>query len=201
MDVTRLVLLGAALAAAAAVLAPSSAVADPPTLRNAVANGGFERPLVALGSSHPFPVIRGWRLAFGPDIEIQNHVAGDPESGRQFVELDSDASSGIWQRVPTRPGRLYRLQLFFSPRPGISAAENVLVVHWRGLVVGRISADGRGLTNTAWRMYAFKVRAIRTSTRIELADGGISNSVGTEVDAVSVTPWRGHPFGGSTSNR
>jgi hypothetical protein len=197
--VARLVLLGAALAAAAAALAPSSAAADPPTLRNAVVNGGFERPLVPLGTSHPFPVIRGWRLAFGPDIEIQNRVAGDPESGRQFVELDSDASSGIWQRVPTRPGRLYRLQLFFSPRPGTSAAENVLVVHWRRFVVGRISADGRGLRNTAWRMYAFKVRATRTSTRIELADGGISDSVGTEVDAVSVTPWRGHPFGGSSS--
>jgi hypothetical protein len=97
--------------------------------------------------------------------------------------------------VPTRPGRLYRLQLYFSPRPGTSAAENVLVVHWRKLVVGRISADGRGLRNTDWKMYAFKVRAIRTSTRIELADGGISDSVGTYVDAVSLTPWRGHPFG------
>jgi hypothetical protein len=189
------VLLGAAFAAAALTVAPTSATADPPTLRNVVVNGSFERPLVPVGSSHPFPAIRGWRLAFGPDIEIQNHVAGDPARGRQFVELDSDASSGIWQTVPTRPGRLYRLQLFFSPRPGTSAAENVLVVHWGRLVIGRISADGRGLTNTNWKMYAFKVRAIRTSTRIELADGGISDSVGTDVDGVSLTLWRGHPTG------
>lgn len=186
-------LLGAALAAALTV-APASATAAPPTLRNVVVNGSFERPLVPARSSHPFPAIRGWRLAFGPDIEIQNHVAGDPARGRQFVELDSDASSGIWQKVPTRPGRLYRLQLFFSPRPGTSAAENILIVHWGRFVIGRISADGRGLTNTDWQMYAFKVRAIRTSTRIELADGGISDSVGTYVDAVSLTPWRGHPF-------
>jgi hypothetical protein len=59
-------------------------------------------------------------------------------------------------------------------------------------VIARISADGRGLTNTEWKVYAFKVRAIRTSTRIELADGGISDSVGTYVDGVSLTPWRGH---------
>jgi hypothetical protein len=188
-------LLAAAVAAAALAVAPAAATADPPVLPNAVVNGGFERPLVPAGTTHPFPAIRGWRLAFGPDIEIQNHAAGDPARGRQFAELDSDASSGIWQKVRTRPGRLYRLQLFFSPRPGTSAAENVLIVHWRRFVVGRISADGRGLTNTAWRMYAFKVRAIRTSTRIELADGGISDSVGTYVDRVSLTPWRGHPYG------
>jgi hypothetical protein len=188
-------LLGAALAAAVlAVAAPATAAGAPPPLRNAVVNGSFERPLVPVGSTAPFPSIRGWRLAFGPDIEIQNHVVGDPARGHQFVELDSDASSGIWQKAPTRPGRLYRLQLFFSPRPGTSAAENVLVVHWRKLVIARISADGRGLTNTSWKMYAFKVRAIRTSTRIELADGGISDSVGTYVDGVSLTPWRGHPW-------
>jgi hypothetical protein len=186
----------AAVAAAVLVAAPAGASAAPPSLRNAVVNGSFERPVVPVGRTQPFPAIRGWRLAFGPDIEIQNHAAGDPARGRQFVELDSDASSGIWQKVPTRPGRLYRLQLFFSPRPGTSAAENVLVVHWRRLVVATITADGRGLRNTAWKMYAFKVRALRTTTRIELADGGISDSVGTYVDGVSLTPWRGHPWPG-----
>jgi hypothetical protein len=185
--------LGSAFAVAALVLAPASASADPPTLPNLVVNGSFERPLVPVGTTHPFPAIRGWRLAFGPDIEIQDRAAGDPARGRQFAELDSDASSGIRQKVSTRPGRLYRLQLFFSPRPGTSAAENVLIVHWRRFVIGRISADGRGLRNTAWRMYAFKVRAIRTRTRIELADGGISDSVGTYVDGVTLTLWRGHP--------
>ena len=171
-----------------------SSTAAPPPLKNVVVNGSFERPFVAARSTHPFPAIPGWRLAFGPDIEIQNHVVGDPARGRQFVELDSDASSGIWQKVPTTPGRLYRLQVYFSPRPGTSAAENILVVHWRRFVIGTISANGIGLRNTSWRMYAFKVRAIRTSTRIELADAGISDSVGTYVDAVSLTPWRGHPW-------
>ena len=187
-------LLGAAFAAVILAVAPATAAAAPPPLPNVVVNGGFERPLVTPRSTHPFPAIRGWRLAFGPDIEIQNHAAGDPFRGRQFVELDSDASSGIWQKVPTQPGRLYRLQVFFSPRPGTSASENILVVHWRRFVIGTISANGLGLRNTSWRMYAFKVRAIRTTTRIELADGGISDSVGTYVDAVSLTRWRGHPW-------
>jgi hypothetical protein len=186
-------LLGAAVATAAFAAAPASAPGAPPPLPNLVVNGSFERPVIPSGSTHPFPSIRGWRLAFGPDIEIQNHAAGAPARGQQFVELDSDASSGIWQKVATRPGRLYRLQLYFSPRPGTSAAENVLVVHWRKLVVARISADGRRLRDTDWKMYAFKVRAIHAKTRIELADGGISDSVGTYVDRVTVTPWRGYP--------
>ena len=187
-------LLGTAFAAVALTVVPASATAAPPPLKNVVVNGSFERPRVAARSTHPFPAIPGWRLVFGPDIEIQNHVLGGPARGTQFVELDSDASSGIWQKVPTTPGRLYRLQVYFSPRPGTSAAENILVVHWRRYVIGTISANGLGLRNTHWTMYAFKVRAIRTSTRIELADGGISDSVGTFVDGVSLTPWRGHPW-------
>ena len=185
--------IGAMVAAVGALGTSSIASAAPPPLPNLVRNGSFERPLTTVGSSHPFAAIPGWQLAFGPDIEIQNHVAGDPQAGSQFVELDSNASSGIRQVVPTRPNRLYRLQFFFSPRPGTSAAENVLVVKWRGRVVATITADGRGSTATDWHAFAFKVRATGTATGIEFDDAGISDSVGTYIDAVSVTRWRGHP--------
>ena len=173
------------------------AAAAPPPVTNLVRNGSFEHPLVRIHSSFPFASIPGWQLAFGPNIEIQNHVAGDPAVGNQFVELDSDASSGIYQRVPTRPHRPYRIQFFFSPRPGTSAAENVLVVKWHRRVVATLTADGRGLTNASWRLYAFKVRPSGgRTTRLEFDDGGISDSVGTYVDGVSVSRWRGHPTAG-----
>jgi hypothetical protein len=184
----------AALAAAASLVAGAPpASATPPRLPNLLTNGGFEHPRVAAGSSHPFASIPGWHLAFGPDIELQNHVAGEPAAGSQFAELDSDRSSGIFQRVRTEPGRLYRLQLFASARPGTSAAENVLVVRWHRRVVARIVLDGSGLTHTDWHAYAFKLRATGRRTRLELDDAGISDSVGTYVDAVKVTFWRGHP--------
>ena len=184
----------AVLAAAATLLAGAPpASAKPPRLPNLLRNGGFEHPRVAVGLSHPFAAIPGWRLAFGPDIELQNHVAGDPAAGRQLAELDSDRSSGIFQRVRTEPGRLYRLQLSASARPGTSAAENVLIVKWHRRVVARIVLDGRGRTHTDWHDYAFKLRATGRRTRLELDDAGISDSVGTYVDAVKVTLWRGHP--------
>jgi hypothetical protein len=56
-----------------------------------------------------------------------------------------------------------------------------------------VSASGLGLSDTRWRLVAVKVRAARTATRLEFADAGISDSVGTELDGVSVTRWRGHP--------
>jgi hypothetical protein len=189
----RVGLAAGVVSVAIVLVGAANAAGKPPTLPNHVRNGSFERPLVQFQRSHSFPSIPGWQLAFGPDIELQNHVAGDPAAGSQLLELDSDASSGIFQRVPTTPGRLYRIQLLFSPRPGASRAENVLIVRWHGRQVARVSADGRGLRDTAWRMEAFKVRATGRSTRLELDDGGISDSVGTYVDAVKVTLWRGHP--------
>ena len=186
---------GVIVATGAFVGSGHDAAAKPPRLPNLVRHGSFERPRVPPGSSHSFPSIPGWRLAFGPSIEIQNRVAGDPAVGDQLVELDSDASSGIYQRVPTRAGRLYRLQFAFSPRPGTAADQTVLVVKWHRQVVARISASGRGLRDTDWRSYAFKVRATRPSTRLEFDDGGISDSVGTHLDGVVVIRWRGHPTG------
>jgi hypothetical protein len=196
---TRLHLSAVAVAAAITVFATggSMAAAAPPPLPNLVRNGSFEHPRIRAGSTAAFASIPGWRLAFGPAIEIQNHVAGAAAVGDQLVELDSDASSGIYQRIPTRPNRLYRIQFFFSPRPGTSAAENVLVVKWHRRVVATLRADGTGLADTDWRMYAIKVRATGRTTRLELDDAGISDSVGTLIDGVTVTRWRGHPTGGA----
>jgi hypothetical protein len=156
-------------------------------------NGSFEHPGIPVGSSRPFASIPGWHLAYGPVIELQNHVAGAPAYGHQLVELDSDASTGIFQRFHTEAGRLYRLQFVASPRPGTSRRENVLVVKWHRQVVARIVLNGRGLSQTEWHTYAFKVRAAGPRTRLEFGDRGKSDSIGTFLDGVKVTPWRGHP--------
>jgi hypothetical protein len=189
----RLVVLGIVAAVLGLTAGGARAFAAPPRLPNLLTNGGFEHPRVAAGTSHPFPSIPGWHLAFGPDIELQNHVAGAPAVGEQFAELDSDASSGIVQRVPTTPGRLYRIEFFASARPGTSSAENRLIVKWHRHVIARIVLSGRGLTQTDWHAYAFKVRAPGRRARLEFDDAGISDSVGTYLDGVRVTRWRGHP--------
>ena len=189
----RLVVIGMLVAAVGLTVASAPASAAPPLLPNMLTNGGFEHPRIPAGSSRPFASIPGWHLAFGPDIELQNHVAGAPASGDQHAELDADASSGIFQPARTEPGRLYRLQFFASARPGTSSAENVLVVRWHRHVLARIVLNGRGLANTEWHAYAFKVRATGRRTRLQFADAGVSDSVGTYLDGVKLTFWRGHP--------
>jgi hypothetical protein len=189
----RLVVPGILVAVLGLWIGAARAAADPPRLPNLLTNGSFERPAVASGRSHPFASIPGWHLAYGPDIELQNHVAGAPALGDQLAELDSDASSGIFQRVHTQAGRLYRLQLSASARPGTSRAENVLVVKWHRRVLARIVLDGRGHSQTEWHAYAFKVRATARRTRLEFDDRGVSDSLGTYLDGVKVTLWRGHP--------
>src|SRR5262245_73711 len=126
--------LFASLAAAASLASP--AVAD-----ELVVNGGFESPALEPGSWDVFGEIRGWHTASGPGIEIQNRVAGEPASGDQHVELDSHASSAMYQILDTVPGATYLVTYRVSARPGTDAADNRLEVLWNGAVIDRFAAD------------------------------------------------------------
>jgi hypothetical protein len=189
----RLVLPGILVAAIGLWVGPARAVASPPPLPNLLTNGSFEHPHVAAGSSHPFPSIPGWHLAYGPSFELQDLLVGPAAAGDQYAELDSDASTGIFQRVHTHADRNYRLEFCASPRPGTPPSENVLVVRWHSHKLARIVMDGRHHAHTDWHGYAFKVQATDGRTRLQFNDRGTSDSVGTLLDAVRVTRWRGHP--------
>lgn len=153
-----------------------------------VVNGSFEEPQLAPGTWFTLQSILGWRLASGHSIEIQNHVAGEPADGNQLVELDSYASSAIYQDIPTVPGATYRLSLSFSPRPGRSASDNVLEIYWDGRFLDSQSRPGDSLSNTRWTRLSYMVTAASSLTRLELRDVGVSNGYGTYVDAVSLQP-------------
>ena len=120
--------LGAALMVGVGWLAAvGTAVASP----NLMVNGSFETPNIPAGRFGIFPAIPGWSHQPRPGttssgIEIQDHVAGAPAAGAgdQFVELDSDGPSRIFQDVATSPGSTYRLTFLYSARPGTAAIEN-----------------------------------------------------------------------------
>ena len=114
-------------------------------------------------------------------------MAGSPFRGNQHVELDSFVATAIAQEVPTQPGRIYELRFAFSPRPGRSAADNILRVRWNSVQVTVLSAEGRGLVDTVWTDYTFPVKGgPGTTTTLTFEDLGASNTYGTYVDAVSV---------------
>ena len=154
-----------------------------------VVNGSFEDPSVQPGSFSIFSSISGWTATSqGCGIEIQNHVAGSPAvgDGNQFMELDSDCSSTVEQTLTTVSGVTYNVQFDFSPRPGVP--DNHVQVKWNGAAIANLTADGTGLPDTQWAPYSFTVTATSTSTTLSFADLSASNSLGTYIDNVRVTP-------------
>lgn len=148
-------------------------------------NGSFEKPELSQGAWAISASIDGWRTVNGPGIEVQNRAAGAPLDGQQLAELDSHASSTIAQDVRTVPGQRYLLRVAVSPRPGTNADDNIVGIRWGGNVVDTISA-GASPSNTMWQRRHYVVEARERTTTLELFDAGVSNSVGSYVDTVSL---------------
>lgn len=158
---------------------------------NLVVNGSFESPDVPTGRFGLFSSIPGWSFqprtgATSTGIEIQDHVAGAPApgAGNQFVELDSNGSTRIFQDVTTSPGSTYRLTFLYSPRPGTAAADNRFSV-----TAGPATAEFGPLTSgaqTIWSNAAVSFVATAASSQIAFLDLGPSNGLGAYVDLVSV---------------
>ena len=123
-----------------------------------------------------------------PGLEIQAGYANwTPASGHQFTELDSYAAVKIWQDIATIPGKVYELSYAFSARPDTALTNNVLEASAGGNVLATHSADGSGLTNTAWATYTNSFTASEVTTRIQFSDLGTpSDSLGTFLDATSL---------------
>ena len=172
------------IALALAALLPLAAHAN----TNLVQDGSFESPALAYGSWANVGNVAGpWQSDSGSGIEIQNNVAGSAEDGLQFVEPDSNSNSNIFQILGTTAGQEYQLSFWYSARPGISAASNGLYASWGGQLVTQVDPDGTGLSNTNWQHFTTFVTATGGSTRLEFGAQGVSDSLGTYLDNVSVT--------------
>jgi hypothetical protein len=168
---------------ALAVAMSLGVLTTPASLADIVVNGSFEEPKTK--GWKIYKSIPGWNTSAGAGIEIQHRVAGAPQNGNQLVELDSRNNTAIYQNITTEPGKAYRLTFYFSPRPRTKAGDNKLRVSWGGRVVANLDA-GAGGSKTAWKKYSYAVGACQKATRLEFKDMGISNSLGTYIDNVSV---------------
>ena len=131
--------------------------------------------------------------------EYHENVLGPAQHGDQYAELDSDwfgpsspvsgepALVRIYQNVATTPGTQYKLHYWYSPRPKVGAANNVLKVRINGSEVASHSADGGG--TTSWTEYTYTFVATGNSTKIEFAGAGPADSLGTFLDSVKLHPF------------
>jgi len=174
---------------------------------NLIVNGSFETPNVPTGGFGIFASIPGWSHQARPGttssgIEIQDHTAGAPAAGAgdQFVELDSNGPSRIFQDVSTSPGSTYRLTFIYSPRPGTAAAEN----HFH-VTAGPATADFgplAGGAQTSWAPATLDFVATAASSRVEFLDLSPeqpSGGVGAYVDLVAVVLINSPPQCGSVA--
>ena len=182
---------------------------------NLVSNGGFENPEVTNSAQWEiFPSgTTGlvweveWEGGSGtyqgetrPDpalAEYHEGVLGSAYEGKQYAELDSDwfgpqdplnnepASVRIWQDISTVAGGVYQVSFAFAPRPNTDSGENQLEFVWDGTVKAIVS-DSAGSGPIDWDVKTYEVTASGATTRIEFADKGDANSLGTFIDDVKV---------------
>jgi hypothetical protein len=193
--------LGGALVAAVAASGPAAAAP------NLIVNGSFEQPNLPTPGFGIFPSIPGWSHqaragTTSSGIEVQDHVAGLPAAGAgdQFVELDSDGPSRVFQDVATSAGSTYRLSFLYSPRPGTPAADNIFQVSAgpASAVLGPLASAGQ----TQWKTATLDFVATATSSRVEYLDLGPeqpSGGVGAYIDLVSVELINSPPACGSVA--
>ncbi len=113
--------------------------------------------------------------------------AGTAFDGSTFAELDVAANSGISQTVGTLVGQWYRLSFEYSNRTGTEVSTNGLA--WS---FGSASGDAPALARNSsgdnqWQLYSTMIQATSTQTTLKIWATGTSDSLGSSLDAVSLT--------------
>lgn len=148
---------------------------------NLVTNGSFEIPGTSRGSWITPSSIPGWSSTHG--IEIRNDYAGKAEDGCNFVELDTDQNSTIWQTVSgLTAGAAYTLSFWVDNRSGVSASSEGL-----DYTINITTKSVVGGSTPTWTEVFETFIASGSSTVLSFAATGTSDSYGTSLDNVKLT--------------
>jgi len=150
-----------------------------------VINGSFEEPVLPSSSISVISSITGWTPTIGTLIELRNNYVGTASDGDQFVELDVYINSGITQTLGTSASSKYLLSFDYSPRIYQPASTNNIEVYWDGVLIA--DATDTGSSSNNWTTYVFDVVSSENSTVLEFRAAGTSDSLGGNLDNVSVT--------------
>lgn len=153
---------------------------------NLIINGGFEFPQLKNASWQSVKSVKGWGEKRNQPLEIQNNVVGKAIEGNQLMELDAQKSTSIFQKIPTNKKQVYILSFCFSARPNTSKEENLLEIFWDGKKIDVLQKKGEKKCN--WSTYQYEVIGTNKNTTLEFRDVGISNSVGSYLDNVTLYP-------------
>lgn len=156
---------------------------------NLLVNGGFESTALNNGSWVNTSSIAGWSVLAGPGtgFEVRNNVAGAAKEGRNYVELDTNGNTTIGQTLNSLvAGAAYDLSFWYSPREFQSASTNGIQVFWNGTLLDA-TLTGVGGSGNDWKQYEYQVIARSGSNLLSFASVGPSDSLGGNLDNVSLT--------------
>ena len=120
---------------------------------NLVVNGSFEQ--VSVGNTQPtgtwniYSSIIGWSGI--PNIEVRDHVAGDAQNGSNFVELDTNNNSGMFQVI--NGNGWYNLSFWFSPRERVAAGSNGIGFNFGDLSGQVLTSVAGAPSGNVWQQY------------------------------------------------
>jgi len=155
---------------------------------NLLTNGGFESTVVGNGSWVNVSSIAGWTNLAGPGsgFEVRNNVAGAAQEGRNYLELDTNGNTTIGQTLANlTAGATYDLSFWYSPREFQAASTNGIQVFWNGALLDA-TLTGLGGSGNAWTQHQYQVVARSGSNLLSFASVGTSDSVGGNLDNVSL---------------
>jgi hypothetical protein len=122
----------------------------------------------------------GWTGARG-GIEVQtNNVAGRAFSGRNLVELDTNANSAMW--FDLAPGR-YTVSYWYSPRPNVAAGSNIITLSAGDQLLDTVTGTGGPQTQWVQRLVDFQSKG----GRLTFAAAGRSDSFGGYLDDITIS--------------
>lgn len=156
---------------------------------NLLVNGGFESTVVANGSWTNTSSMAGWTWLGGPGtgFEVRNNVAGAAQQGRNYIELDTNGNTTIGQSLSNlSAGSVYDLSFWYAPREFQPASTNGIQVFWNGAMLDA-TLTGLGGSGNDWTQYRYQVVARGGSNLLSFASVGANDSLGGNLDNVSLT--------------
>ncbi len=150
-----------------------------------VVNGSFEANAQAANSWLIYDDLIGW-AGVPNGIELRNNVAGAAQHGSNFVELDTDANSGLAQSI-TASGKVL-LSFWYSARPDTAAGTNDIKVKFGSFSSTVLNGVGNATSVNNWQHFSQVVDlGTTTSSALIFYGKGTSDGFGGALDNISVT--------------
>ena len=161
---------------------------------NLIVNGDFEDNVGLTGSNNRgvFASVNGWSTLSGAGIEIQRNTVVAAQNGNQYVELDSNNNSSMFQQLTgLAVGESYLLSFWYHARTNNGDNDNGLDVFWGNSTPGAlqlsIANETVQSTNNLWVQKNLSLFATQSTMYLTFAATGLNNSLGGFIDNVSLT--------------